>query len=200
MIALIVYEKYLDRELVCDNSLKLLKVHHYTSVALKTYCFFSSCRDAKTYRCGKTISHAGYRVVYYKSRAFFYYPALVARYAARTVTYCSKTSLRKCRRKSFDKSVYINLVIACMELFFGYNRIFFLPYNALFSPCICRRNISVFALICCRIELFKKFFCVSVNLHINMNSVLLHLGRFNVDHYDLGSSCPCSPCVADLSD
>ena len=38
-----------------------------------------------------------------------------------------------------------------------------------------------------------------MNLNINMNSVLLHLSRLNVYHHYLGSSCPCSPGITNLS-
>ena len=90
-----VFVRFVLAKYLINNCLKLLKIHHYASVALKTYRFFSSGRDAKTYCCRKSVSHAGYRVIYYKSRTFFYYPALMSRNATRSVTYSRKTFLWK---------------------------------------------------------------------------------------------------------
>ena len=57
MISLIVDQEQLDRQLVGQNRLQLLKVHHNTSVPFNTYGIFTIICHTCTDGCRQTVSH-----------------------------------------------------------------------------------------------------------------------------------------------
>ena len=187
MVAGIIYQIYLDRQIIGYKCLQLLKVHHYAAVALKADDFLKLIGIAGTYCRRKPVTHTCYRIVIKKAAAFFDIPGLMPCHTACSVTRNGNGIFGKSTADTVKRIIRICIPLLALFVSLMCRGVIPLPCAAYLTPVtafLCFKERLFFLIQQC-FHLIKKIRGIRMYGLFHMDSGLFKLGRIYIHHYNL---------------